>query len=242
MTRRYHGHLALGGFDSSSQQRLSSASVMLVGLGGVGCAAAQYLAAAGVGDLLLCDFDRISETNLSRQILYRDADLGRPKTEVAGAWLAQLNPNISIRLSQQRIDSPSAAQLGGRSQLWVDTSDNWATRMAINEAAVALGQPWVMAAAIRREGQLALFQPGGHPQPGCYACIYGEAAGTMDNCAGAGVLSTVAGAVGVAAAQMALMQLTGGPLPDGLQLYDGDQLRWRSLDIGPNPDCPVCRA
>ncbi|MEM7706125.1 MAG: HesA/MoeB/ThiF family protein [Pseudomonadota bacterium] len=239
-TTRYHGHLALDGFDERSQERLSQARVLLVGLGGVGSPAVQYLAAAGIGELRICDFDRVSESNLSRQLLYRQQDVDRPKTEAASEALKALNPTIKITTTRQRIDTDKAADIGGDCTLWLDTSDSWATRMAINEAALRCRTPWVMAAAVRREGQLALFRPDLGPNEACYACIYGRAANTMDDCAGAGVLSTVAGSVGLAAAQLAINHLIGAPTPRGLQLFDGNSLRWRGVALARDPDCRVC--
>ncbi len=239
-TTRYHGHLALSGFDERSQERLAAAKLLLVGLGGVGSPAAQYLAAAGIGELRICDFDRVSETNLSRQLLYRQQDVDRPKAEAAKEALLALNSTINISTTRQRIDAESAAELGHDCTLWLDTSDSWATRMAINEAALRCRIPWVMAAAVRREGQLALFRPDlGHDEA-CYACVYSRAANTMDDCAGAGVLSTVAGSVGLAAAQLAINHLIGEPTPKGLQLYDGSALRWRGVALARDPQCRVC--
>ncbi|MFK7955921.1 MAG: ThiF family adenylyltransferase [Lysobacterales bacterium] len=240
MTSRYHGHLALSQFDDKSQARLESACVMVVGLGGVGCPAAQYLAAAGVGRLVLCDFDRVSESNLTRQILYRESDVGALKVTQAAKSLHAMNSAITVDTCVDRINAETANEVGANCQLWIDTSDNWATRMAINEAALASGTPWVMAAAIRREGQLALFRPvaGG----ACYSCLYADAANTMDNCAGAGIMSTVAGSVGIAAAHLALTFLTGGEVPATLNLFDGQSLAWQSLAASADPSCRVCQA
>ncbi len=238
MTTRYHGHLALSHFDEKTQTQLEGSSVMLIGMGGIGCPTALYLAAAGVGRLLLCDFDRVSESNLTRQILFTENDVGELKVTQAAKKLRALNSSVTVDICTDRIDADTANDVGANCQLWIDTSDNWATRMAVNQAALASATPWLMAAAIRREGQLALFQPS--TKNACYACLYADAANTMDNCAGAGVMSTVAGSIGVAAAHLALSFLTGTEVTRELRLFDGHGLAWQSLTTHKNPDCCVC--
>ena len=238
MSPRYGSHLALTGFDAAAQQRISEAHVVVVGLGGIGAPAALYLAAAGVGTLTLCDFDRVSETNLSRQVLYGEDDVGQLKVEAAAAALCRQRKDLRVELHEGRINAATLIAREPRAHLWLDASDNYATRLAVNEAAEQLSQRWLMAAAIRREGQLAVFDPAAGS--GCYACLYGDAPGVLDDCAGAGVLSTVAGAVALAAAQRCIEILATGAATPQFSLYDGAALSWQHLKLTRRPDCDVC--
>lgn len=240
MSHRYGNHLALAGFDAAAQQRISEAHVVVVGLGGIGAPAALYLAAAGVGTLTLCDFDRVSEANLSRQVLYGEDDVGQLKVEAAAAALRRQRKDLNVVLLNGRIDAATLVSFQQHAHLWLDASDNYATRLAVNVAAEQLRQRWLMAAAIRREGQLAVFDPAA--DNGCYACLYGDALGVLDDCAGAGVLSTVAGAVALAAAQRCLEILATARAAPAFSLYDGAALSWQHLKLTRRPDCDVCGA
>lgn len=233
---RYASHLALPQIGPEGQARLARAHVLLVGLGGIGAPAALYLAGAGIGRLTLADFDRVAETNLSRQLLYGPGDVGLRKTEVAARRLAEINPDCDIDTLEQRVTA--AALVERAADVWIDTSDNYATRLACNEAALRLGQRWVMAAALRFEGQLAVFTQLG--DEACYRCLYGDAAETLEDCAGAGVFAPAAGIMGLAGAAQAMALITGLEPVRGLHLFDATTLGWQALATRRRPDCPAC--
>jgi molybdopterin/thiamine biosynthesis adenylyltransferase len=212
--------------------------VLLIGLGGLGCAAAQYLVASGVGRLTLCDFDTVAESNLSRQVLYGPADIDRPKTEAAYAALARLNPDAQIATRAERMDEAGIAALLPGCDLLLDASDNYGTRLASNRACLAAGRRWIMGSCVRMEGQLMLFND--RPEAPCYRCVYGSAPDTLEDCPGAGVFSPVAGVVGAAMAHLALGCLTGSTRIEGFQLLDATRWHWRTLAVAKREDCPDC--
>ncbi|NND43921.1 MAG: HesA/MoeB/ThiF family protein [Xanthomonadales bacterium] len=237
--RRYSAHHALAQVGAAGQQKISASSMVLVGLGGLGCAAAPYLAAAGVRRLQLCDFDTVAESNLARQVLYTPDDVGQAKVAVAARRLAQLNPNTRIEAFDKRVDEDCLRAQFGNATVILDASDNYGTRLAVNRACLATGTPWVMGACIRFEGQLALFEPA-RPDSPCYRCIYGQAPDQLEDCPGAGVFSTVAAMVGSAMAHVALLMAAGLSPAPGLRLLDGQALDWRTIGSGQRADCPDC--
>ncbi|MDJ0654548.1 MAG: HesA/MoeB/ThiF family protein [Xanthomonadales bacterium] len=239
MKQRYQSHQALPEFGPVGQERLQSARVALLGLGGIGGPAAMYLAAAGVGRITLCDFDRVSESNLSRQILFTPSDLDRPKTEAAAERLSQLNPDVQLSTVDRRMNAESIADLLKDQDLLIDASDNFATRLAANQACVDRRKPWVMSAAVRFEGQLAVFRPDQGDEP-CYRCLYQATPDTLEDCAGAGVFSTAAGTLGLAAAGQAMSLLAGIPVTRGLHLFDAKTMTWTTLRGRRDPNCQVC--
>ena len=236
---RYAAHLPLKGIGSAGQQRIGASHVVLIGVGGLGCATAQYLVSSGVGKLTLCDYDTVAESNLSRQILYRPSDLGRLKTEVAVKSLQSLNPHTQLRSLSTRMGDEEMQTLFPGCNLVIDASDNYGTRLAVNRNCLAHNTPWIMASCIRMEGQLILMRPD-LPNQACYRCAYGEAPDTLEDCPGAGIFAPVAGIVGASAAHFALAYLAGMQHPAGLHLFDAVSWEWRSLKINKNPDCQDC--
>src|SRR5690348_3653972 len=192
---RYSRHLALPEFGAPAQGKLAAATVLVVGLGGLGSPAALYLAAAGVGRLLLNDFDKVDLSNLQRQILYRDGDVGASKAQAAAKALAGINPGPALETLDSRLDEPNLAQVVRRCDLVLDGSDNFGTRFAVNKACVATGTPLVSGAAIRYQGQLAVFDNREAGSP-CYACLYQELGEELEDCQRNGVLAPLTGVMG----------------------------------------------
>ncbi len=236
---RYAPHISLNAVGPEGQERIQAARVLLVGLGGLGCPVAQYLAGSGIGELLLCDFDTVSESNLARQLLYPAADVNRPKADVARERLLQQNPQLTVRTHKERVDQAFLQSVLAGFDLLIDASDNYGTRLAINRVCLDTQIPWVMGSCIRFEGQLMLFDPTRADSP-CYRCTYGVAPETLEDCPGAGIFAPVAGMVGTTMAQLALARLAGLETPLCLNLLDAEKLIWRQLDVARDPGCPQC--
>ena len=238
---RYSRHLALPDFGAQAQQRLAQAAVLVVGLGGLGSPAALYLASAGVGRLLLNDFDRVDLSNLQRQVLYRGADVGKPKTAVTAAALAALNPACVLEQLEGRLDPATLADVIGRCDLVLDGSDNFGTRFAVNQACVAAGKPLISGAALRYAGQLSVFDPRDAASP-CYACLYPEGGEELEDCRQNGVLAPLTGVIGSLMAVEALKLLTGvgAPLVGRLLRYDALSGEMRHTGLKRDPACPAC--
>lgn len=237
---RYSRHIMLPGFGAEGQQRLLDARVLVVGLGGLGSPAAMYLAASGVGRLLLSDFDAVDLSNLQRQLLHSDARIGRSKVDSAIEALHALNPHIALEPVKGSLDQARLADLAGRVDLILDCSDNFPTRFAVNAACSAAGIPLVSGAAIRGEGQVAVFsgQPGGP----CYQCLYPNEGGIAESCSREGVLAPLVGIIGSIQAAEAIKLLTGigEPLFGQLLLLDALRMQWRAIKLPSDPACPVC--
>jgi len=236
---RYSAHLPLTGIGAEGQQRINDAKVVLIGAGGLGCALAQYLVSSGVGQLTLCDFDTVAESNLARQILYRQADVGRLKIEAATETLQVLNPEVSLQSIALRMADADMRSVFPASDLVIDASDNYGTRLAVNRVCLELKIPWIMASCIRMEGQIMYLRPD-LPAQGCNRCAYGSAPDTLEDCPGAGIFAPVAGISGASAAHFALAHLAGIPAPTGLHLFDAVNWQWRSLKIKKNAGCKDC--
>lgn len=236
---RYSAHLPLTGIGPAGQQRIREAHVALVGVGGLGCAVAQYLVSSGVGRLTLCDYDTVAESNLARQILYRQADIGRLKVEAATYILHTLNPETRLEPINRRMTDADMQTLFPACDLVVDASDNYGTRLAVNRSCLTLKTPWIMASCIRMEGQIMLLRPD-LPETACYRCTYGSAPDTLEDCPGAGIFAPVAGISGTSAAHFALAHLSGLPVPAGLHLFDAANWQWQSLRINKNSNCKDC--
>lgn len=236
---RYAAHLPLAAIGAAGQARIRASHVALIGVGGLGCAAAQYLVASGIGELSLCDFDHVTASNLSRQILYRTADLGHLKVEVAAQSLQALNPDTRINTHASRMTDQAMQALFPACDFVIDASDNYGTRLAVNRSCLALGLPWLMASCIRMEGQLMLLRPDLENQP-CYRCAYGVAPDTLEDCPGAGIFAPVAGIAGTSAAHFALACLAGLELPQALHIFDAGNWAWQSLKISRDPECKEC--
>jgi len=236
---RYAAHLPLKGIGAIGQQRITDAHVALIGLGGLGCPVAQYLVTSGVGTLTMCDYDTVAESNLSRQILYKPADVGRLKTEAAIATLERLNPDVNLQTITRRMHVSDMQDLFPGCDLVIDCSDNYGTRLAVNRVCLEIGKPWIMASCVRLEGQLLLLRPDFGEQA-CYRCVYGQAPDMLEDCPGAGIFAPVAGVIGTSAAHLALAFLAGMDMPGGLHLFDGANWQWRTLQVKKETDCPGC--
>jgi adenylyltransferase/sulfurtransferase len=233
-------HLALPQIGEGGQAKIASSTVLLIGIGGIGCATATYLASSGVGRLMLVDFDTVDATNLGRQTLYTPADIGKRKVECARSKLHELNPDIDIVAISERLAGDALSDAVKSADVVLDGSDNFATRFEVNDAAFENARCLISAAAIRFEGQLAVFGPNYDESP-CYRCLYAEADESLDNCSGNGVLSPVPGVMGTLAATECLKVLAGIPPKNGrLSLFDGLSSEWQSLAIRKNKDCPTC--
>lgn len=238
---RYARHLALTGFGAAEQARVRRAHALVIGAGGLGSPALLYLAAAGVGRLTVSDFDSVDVTNLQRQVLFSTADIGRHKAEAAAERLAALNPETEVVPVSARLAGEALARAVADADVVLDCCDNFGTRFAVNAACVAARTPLVSGAAIRYEGQLAVFLAGRDDAP-CYRCLWEEEAEGLENCRGNGILGPVTGVIGSMMAVEALKIASGcAPSADGrLMLYDAREGGWRSLRIERDPACPVC--
>lgn len=238
---RYARHIALAGFGEAGQARVSEASALVIGAGGLGSPVLQYLAAAGVGRIVVSDFDRVDVTNLQRQVVFTGADVGRNKAEAVVDRLAALNSDTRVEPLPVRLSDEELVAAAARADIVLDCCDNFGTRFAVNAACAAARRPLVSGAAIRLEGQLAVFR---HDRPGapCYRCLWEEEAEGLENCRGNGVLGPVVGTIGCMMATEALKILSGcAPDASGkLMLYDARDASWRTLRIERDPRCPVC--
>jgi molybdopterin/thiamine biosynthesis adenylyltransferase len=233
-------HVALAQVGEQGQARIASGSALVVGVGGLGCAAATYLASAGVGELNLLDFDTVDATNLGRQVLFGPGDIGKAKATVAADKLAQQNAAIRIRALTDRLDDSALREAVANAGVVLDCTDNFATRFQVSDACVETQRCLVSGSAIRFEGQLAVFGPDYAASP-CYRCLYTEADESLLDCAGNGVFAPVPGVIGTMMAVEALKFLVGIDSPRGvLRLYEGDSGRFHSVKIPRRPDCPGC--
>ncbi|MFP1982646.1 HesA/MoeB/ThiF family protein [Lonsdalea quercina] len=237
---RYSRQLLLEDIGHEGQLRLADATVLLVGLGGLGAPCALYLAAAGVGRLLLADHDTLHLSNLQRQVLYRTEDIAQPKAILARRQLQALNPEIAIEALHMRLEGEALAKAVRRVDLVLDCSDNMATRHAVNAACVRAEKPLVSASAVGFGGQLLVLTP---PYlHGCYACLYPDANEPVRNCRTAGVLGPVVGVMGTLQALEAIKLLCGltSTLDGKLKLFDARQQQWNTLQLTAAASCPVC--
>jgi len=233
-------HLALPQIGSQGQERIASATVLLIGLGGIGCAAASYLASAGVGRLLLSDFDTVDASNLGRQILYGPTDIGELKAECAARRLGEINPDIQLTAIVDRLHDATLSAAVYEADIVLDGCDNFATRFAVSDACVGQQRKLVFGSAIRFEAQLGVFGPDYEQSP-CYRCLYTEADESFDDYAGQGVLAPVPGVVGTMMAVEALKHLAGVESTSGrLTLYDAITGDWRQITVGKRDGCPGC--
>ncbi|MCY4564462.1 MAG: molybdopterin-synthase adenylyltransferase MoeB [Gammaproteobacteria bacterium] len=238
---RYSRQIMLPEIDIEGQERLGSATVLVVGLGGLGSPVAMYLAAAGIGRLILNDFDAVDLSNLQRQIVHVDASVGVPKIQSAARTLAALNPLVAVETIGERLSREALEALLARVDLVLDASDNFATRYLVNDACWRAGKPLVSGAAIRWEGQVALFDPR-RPESPCYRCLYPEGDDQALNCAENGVIAPLVGVVGAMQAMEAVKAITGvgEPLVGHVLYYDAKRADWRKFRLGKRAACPVC--
>ena len=233
-------HLALPQIGRLGQERIASSTALIIGVGGIGCATATYLASSGVGRLILNDFDTVDATNLGRQPLYSPDDVGQLKAVCAADRLRDINPNIEIDVIGNRLDADALSDAIRSVDIVLDGCDNFATRFAVNDACVAERKTLISGAAIRFEGQLAVFGPDYESSP-CYRCLYMEADESLDNCSGNGVLAPIPAVVGTLAATECLKILAGIETNVGqLVLFDALSGEWRFVGIGKNPECVAC--
>ncbi|MCB2087622.1 MAG: HesA/MoeB/ThiF family protein [Sphingomonadaceae bacterium] len=247
---RFARHIVLPEIGGAGQARLVESHVVLVGLGGIGNPALQYLAGAGIGRLTLVDSDTVDASNLQRQTIFSERDVGHGKAVAARRWVQNFDKSLDITISDRRITADNAAALVAGADLVLDGTDNFATRLAVSDACVAAGVPLLSAAVGRFQGQVAAFA--GHlPDQACYRCFVGDAfdAEDCDTCADDGVLGAMVGWVGTFAAMQAVRVLLqgvsarlGDPQWGTLHLMDGLQPGMRSMRIPKDPGCKLCGA
>ncbi|MDB5451735.1 MAG: molybdopterin biosynthesis protein [Caulobacteraceae bacterium] len=234
---RYARHLVLREVGGPGQQKLKAARVLIVGAGGLGSPAALYLAAAGVGALILADPDVVDRSNLQRQVIYADADIGRPKAEAAADRLAALNPHVFVAGYDGAFDGATADELTDGVDMVLDGTDDFATRFTVNAACVRHGKPLVSGAIGRWTGQVGVFA--GQP---CYRCLVPEIPPDAETCQAVGVVGALAGVVGSMMALEAVKLIVGAgeSLTGRLLIYDALAAETRTVRVGADPECPVC--
>jgi molybdopterin/thiamine biosynthesis adenylyltransferase len=234
---RYARHLVLRELGGPGQQKLKNASALIVGAGGLGSPAALYLAAAGVGTLILAEPDVVDRSNLQRQILYAEDDVGRPKAEAAADRLAALNPHIFVAGYNGAFDASTADELCEGVDLVLDGTDDFGVRFEVNAACVRHGKPLVSGAIGRWTGQVGVF--GRAP---CYRCLVPEIPPDAETCVAVGVVGALAGVIGSMMALEAIKLITGAgePLTGRLMIYDALSAETRTVKVGADPECPVC--
>jgi molybdopterin-synthase adenylyltransferase len=238
---RYSRQILLPQIDVRGQERLLASRVLVVGAGGLGSPAALYLASAGIGHLVIADPDRVEVSNLQRQLLHHDRDIGRAKVESASDSLRAINPHLQVTTLHTRLCGEPLGNEVAAADVVLDCTDNFTTRFAINAACVAHRTPLVSAAAVRFEGQLAVFDRRDAASP-CYACLYRDGESGEETCAENGVLAPLVGVLGSLQAVEAIKLLLalGTPLTGRLLLFDALAMEWRTLKLPRDPDCPVC--
>jgi adenylyltransferase/sulfurtransferase len=236
---RYARHIVLPQVGGVGQRKLKASSVAVIGAGGIGSAVIPALAGAGIGRLTIIDSDVVELANLHRQPLFTEAEVGKPKAELAAGFVQRLNRFVKVSARQERIDPQNAGDLLAGHDLVIDGSDNFATRLAVSDACVRLTIPLLSAAAVQFQGQVGLFR--GQP---CYRCFVGDAfdSDDCDNCSELGVLGALPATVGSFAALLAINSIAGvGPDQAGqLHLFDGEALSWRAIRIPADPACRAC--
>jgi sulfur-carrier protein adenylyltransferase/sulfurtransferase len=239
--RRYSRHLIIPDVGKTGQRRLKNARVLVVGAGGLGSPALLYLAAAGVGTLGVIDFDVVDESNLQRQIIHGQSDIGRPKAVSAMESIHEVNPLVNVVLHEERLDSDNAMQIFAPYDLIVDGTDNFATRYLVNDACVLLGKPYVWGSIYRFDGQASVFWAEHGP---CYRCLYPEPPppGMVPSCAEGGVLGVLCASIGSIQVTEAIKVITGigEPLVGRLMIYDALEMNYRTVRVRKDPECPVC--
>lgn len=244
---RYARHIVLPQVGGVGQRRLSRAKVAVLGAGGIGSAAIPALAGAGVGSITIIDDGLVDRSNLQRQTMFRDDQIGRPKAELAAQYAAALNPDIEVRAIADRLVAGNAEPMIAGHDLIVDGCDNFASRLVVGDAATRLQVPLVSAAAIQLQGQIGLFR-GWEPGKPCYRCFVGDAfdADDCDTCAEDGMLGAMAGWAGTFAALQAVRLLLSGKAAFGdpqygkLHLLDGGKPAMRTLNLAKDPACRAC--
>nr|WP_309299482.1 adenylyltransferase/sulfurtransferase MoeZ [Phytohabitans aurantiacus] len=239
--RRYSRHLIIPDVGVDGQKRLKNAKVLCVGAGGLGSPALMYLAAAGVGTLGIVDFDTVDESNLQRQIIHGQSDIGRPKAESAAASVREINPYVNVVIHNTALDRDNVKEIFSQYDLIVDGTDNFATRYMVNDAAVLLGKPYVWGSIYRFDGQASVFWAEHGP---CYRCLYPEPPppGMVPSCAEGGVLGVLCASIGSIQVTEAIKLITGigEPLVGGLTVYDALEMTYRKIKVRKDPACALC--
>jgi sulfur-carrier protein adenylyltransferase/sulfurtransferase len=239
--RRYSRHLIIPDVAMDGQKRLKNAKVLCVGAGGLGSPALMYLAAAGVGTLGIVDFDTVDESNLQRQIIHGQSDIGRPKAESARDSILEINPLVNVVVHDTALSTDNAMELFAQYDLIVDGTDNFATRYLVNDACVLLNKPYVWGSIYRFDGQASVFWAEHGP---CYRCLYPEPPppGMVPSCAEGGVLGVLCASIGSIQVTEAIKVLTGigEPLVGRLMVYDALEMTYRGIKVTKDPECPVC--
>lgn len=243
LLRRYSRHIMLEEIGEDGQERIRRARVLIVGAGGLASPIALYLAAAGIGEITVCDDDEVDLTNLQRQILYGEGDIGKAKTAAAAAAMRRVNPNVEVRAVGERLGEENAATLIGAADIVADASDNYPTRHLVNRIARKAGKPLVFGAAMAMEGQMTVFD-GRRAESPCYHCLFSESDYAEETrCALMGVFAPLVGIVGAmqAAATLRIAATPDAPTLAGrLLLLDARDMRVREVRLNKDAECPVC--
>jgi molybdopterin/thiamine biosynthesis adenylyltransferase/rhodanese-related sulfurtransferase len=239
--RRYSRHLIIPDVAMAGQKRLKNARVLAIGAGGLGSPTLMYLAAAGVGTLGVIDYDTVDESNLQRQIIHGQSDIGRSKAQSARDSIHEINPLVKVVLHEVRLDNDNVFEIFNQYDLIVDGTDNFATRYLVNDACVLLGKPYVWGSIYRFDGQASVFWAENGP---CYRCLYPEPPppGMVPSCAEGGVLGVLCASIGSIQATEAIKLLTGigESLIGRLMIYDALEMSYRTVKIRKDPECPIC--
>ena len=242
--RRYSRHLIIPDVGMSGQKRLKNAKVLVIGAGGLGSPALLYLAAAGVGTIGIAEFDEVDESNLQRQIIHTQSDIGKSKAVSAKESIAEANPYVNVVLHEERLDNDNVMDVFRGYDLIVDGTDNFATRYMVNDAAYFLGIPYVWGSIYRFDGQASVFAPTMADDAPCYRCLYPEPPppGMVPSCAEGGVLGVLCASIGSIQVNEAIKLLTGigDPAIGKLVIYDALELEWRKLKVRKDPNCALC--
>ena len=243
--RRYSRHLIIPDVGMTGQKRLKNAKVLVIGAGGLGSPALLYLAAAGVGTLGIIDFDEVDESNLQRQVIHGQGDIGKPKAVSAKESIAEINPLVNVVVHEERLDNDNVMRIFEPYDLIVDGTDNFATRYMVNDAAFFLEKPYIWGSIYRFDGQASVFWP--HAPGGdapCYRCLYPEPPppGMVPSCAEGGVLGVLCASIGSIQVNEAIKLITGigEPLVGKLMIYDALEMEYRKLKVRKDPNCALC--
>ena len=239
--RRYSRHLIIPDVAMAGQQRLMNAKVLCVGAGGLGSPALMYLAAAGVGTIGIVEFDTVDESNLQRQIIHGQSDIGKSKAQSAKAKISEINPNVNVITHETRLDNSNVKEIFSQYDIIVDGTDNFATRYLVNDACVILKKPYVWGSIYRFDGQASVFWAEYGP---CYRCLYPEPPppGMVPSCAEGGVLGVLCATIGSIQTTEAIKVITGvgEPLIGSLMIYDALEMTFRKIKVRKDPNCPLC--
>ena len=242
--RRYSRHLIIPDVAMAGQKRLKNAKVLVIGAGGLGSPALLYLAAAGVGTLGIAEFDEVDESNLQRQVIHGQSDIGKRKSESAKESIHEINPLVDVVIHEGRLDNDSVKDVFTGYDLILDGTDNFATRYMVNDAAYFLGIPYIWGSIYRFDGQASVFAPNMADDAPCYRCLYPEPPppGMVPSCAEGGVLGVLCASIGSIQVNEAIKLLIGAgePLIGKLMIYDALEMEYRKLKVRKDPNCALC--